>query len=258
MFKRFFVLTRGRTGSTAIMDEFHGCKNISATQELFLQWNFSVKSEDTREMFDIIWPYVLWKAELKSNKTNLLRLRGDRSLANRYLSIAEARSRRRGSVGFGFKVLRNNLDEWPFLLQLLKRRSYQAIYLKRNTANRVLSGLIANKSGVWNTKDKNVNLGKYRIDIEEFKRYGLWEQNQVEFDLSLLSSMEIPYLLVTYEAYCNEREAFFEEVFSYLDLPVQLPSSSEYQILLKDLPEIIENYDQVVKIAEEIGIPFGY
>ena len=135
MLRKFFILTRGRTGSTAIMDELHNSALISATQELFLQWEFNKNYPETKEMYDIIWPYVLWKQEYQSTKKTSLFTPNDKFLTNKYLSIAESRSRKRGSLGFGFKVLRNNLEECPFLLRLLRKRKYRVIYLNRLTPN---------------------------------------------------------------------------------------------------------------------------
>ena len=256
MFKKFFILTRGRTGSTAIMDELHKCDNISATQELFLQWAFSSKSDDTKEMFDIIWPFVLWKEECQPKNLVTRVFHSDRHLANLYLAQAESRSRTNGSLGFGFKVLRNNLDEWPFLLRLLKRRDYQVIYLSRNTSDQVLSGMIANKSGIWNTKKNGFKLGQYQIDPKEFQKNVIWEHNQVQLDLSLLASLDLTYFQVTYEEFCNNREMFFEKIFSYLEIPTQLPPTSDYKVILKNASDIIQNYNELTQIAEELGIPF--
>ena len=115
--------------------------------------------------------------------------------------------------------------------------------------------MIANISGVWNTKEKEFSIGKYTIDIDEFKRKVKWEARQVELDLSLLSSVGIPCLPVAYEKFCDDRRSFFEEIFSFLDIPYQMPPSSDYQIILKDLACIIRNYNEVANVAETIGLP---
>lgn len=253
---KFFVLTRGRTGSTAVMDELHKSEAISATQELFLIEKIETETAAFREMFDLILPFIIWKEALNSWKNLPLKFFNDQYLANIYLSQAESRAAKEGSLGFGFKVLSNNLTEWPFLAKLLRKRNYIIVYLTRNIANQVLSGIIANKSGIWNTKSKNFSLEKYSIDLDEFKNRVDGEIFKISEDLSLLESLGFPFIKVEYEEFCKDRSGFYEKIFSFLQVPMHLPPTSDYSIILRNVKDVVLNYSDLQSLAEEMGIPF--
>ena len=96
--------------------------------------------------------------------------------------------------------------------------------------------MIANISGVWNTKENEFSIGKYTIDIDEFKERS--NGKLARSNLIYHYYLRLGFLVYRsrMRSFVMDRRSFFEEIFSYLDIPYQTPPSSDYQIILKDLP----------------------
>lgn len=280
---KFFLITRGRTGSTAVLDELNKSFNICATQELFIAVHFSKTSntllskvydlilpvlfwrlkyqiiespnKKKRAHYDLVLPFVYWKREHWFWKWIPLVLNMDKVAANQYLHEAESLAENEGVVGFGFKVLSHQFDERPFLTGLLKRRDYHAIYLTRNITRQVLSGMVAEQRGFYNTQEEFEDERRYQIDLEEFQLKVKWETQSVKKDLALLESKGFDFIVISYEEFMANRHDFYGEIFSFLGLPTETPPRSNWSIVIKDLRHTIANYDDVVERATEIGIP---
>jgi hypothetical protein len=250
-------MTRGRTGSTAVIDELNKSRGLCAVQELFLIYDFDHIPDvsEITKVYNVILPFVLWKRQDWSRKWMPHFFYRNKQWSDRYLAKTEALAKKRGTSGFGFKVLSHNFDEWPFLSTLLKRRGYRAIYLTRNIARQVLSGMVANQSGIWNTREGIKNLSSYSINLDEFQRNVEWELGAVDRDCARLTAEGFRFIVVAYEEFCTDRQAFYDKIFRFLELPVILPTRSEYSILIKDLRATIANYDAVVERAIAIGMP---
>ena len=253
-------MTRGRTGSTAIIDALHKSRVLCVMQELFTEFDFD---NLPREKFDkllqpyykLLLPYNIW---IKKNDW-LKRLlpfyhAGDDRMPNRYLAKAEEISRRRGAQGFGFKVLSHHFEERSFLSNLLKQRGYRAIYLIRNPVRQVLSGMVANQRGVFNTIEPVNDVKRYDIDLDKFEQLVSWEKHCMNNDRAWLDKEGIDFIVVKYEDFCIDRQAFFGAIFKFLDLEYSsIPLSTDFQIMIKDLKYTINNYDDVVKCVLNMG-----
>jgi hypothetical protein len=253
--KKFFLMTRGRTGSTAIVDELNRSRSLRVTQELFLKYNFEKPGPYFHHLYDLVLPFVLWKQKEGSRKWTPSRLWSNHRWADDYLAKAEALAGQQGAASFGFKVLSHNFDEWPFLSALLKRRGYRVIYLTRNLARQVLSGMVANQRGIWNTREDIRNVSSYFINLDEFQRHVEWERKAIENDLTWLTAEGSPFISVTYEEFCTNRLSFYTKIFHFLELPAELPPRSDWSVLIKDLRSTIANYDTVIERAAVMGIP---
>ena len=251
---KFFLMTRGRTGSTAVINELNKSRFLCAAQELFVIWDFNKDNPEFKELWDVLLPFVLWKREAWLWKWMPNFLFNDKQWAGCYLAKAESLARQQGSSSFGFKVLSHNFDEWPFLSAVLKRRGYRAIYLTRNIARQVLSGMIANRSGIWNTKQDTENLARYSIDLDEFQWNVEWEMGAIKSDYARLNAEGFDFIVVTYEQFCADRQSFYDKIFRFLGLPFELPPRSDYSVIIKDLRHTITNYDAVVERAAAIGM----
>lgn len=252
MMSKFFLVTRGRTGSTAVIDELNKSLGLRATQELFLKYDFD-KLPDFDKLYDLVLPYDLWK--LQKNASPYIENDNDNVWANLYLEETEALARNQMTAGFGFKVLSHHFDESPFLSELLRKRGYQAIYLTRNMTRQVLSGMVSNQSGVWNTREKNKDLRSYHIDLDEFQWKIDMETESVKKDYVRLAAEGFSFIVVTYEEFCADRQSFYAKIFQFLGLPTELPPKSDYSVIIKDLSRTIANYDAVVERAAAIGMP---
>lgn len=252
----FFLMTRGRTGSTAVMNELNKSSNICAAQELFLIYDFDHIPDvsEIRKVYDFVLPYVLWKKARPWKWIHNI-IYNNQQWLDRYLEEAESLAQKQGAASFGFKVLSHNFDEWPLLSILLKERNYRTIYLTRNIGRQVLSGMVANLSGIWNTRENLKNSSSYHIDLDEFQRNVEWEVKAVERDCARLHEEGFHFIVVSYEEFYEQRKAFYEKIFDFLELPLILPPKSDYSVIIQNLRYTITNYDSVLERAAAIGTP---
>jgi hypothetical protein len=166
---------------------------------------------------------------------------------------AEELARYQDVKGFGWKVLSHHMDERPYLAGLLKLLGYRAVYLRRNIASQVLSGMVANQRGVYNSLESVVDERSYHIDIEKFQWHVKWERDCVKSDCARLCTEGLDFVEVSYEDFCDNREIFYGKIFNLLNLPMELPPPSDFQKMIKDPRMLIENYDEVVNVAADLG-----
>ena len=215
--EKFVLTTRGRTGSTAVLDELGKITNLLATQELFINGPFPENL--LKDYYKLLPPFYLWKQQGSWWKRMIHTYYSDSKLAHRYLIHAEELAERQGVNGFGWKVLSHHFDERPYLAELLKRLGYRTLYLRRNIARQVLSGMVANKRGIYNSLEKVVDVGQYHIDIEEFKWHIKWERDCVIDDCTRLNAEGLDFIEISYEDYCDNRNLFFEKICAFLNFP---------------------------------------
>jgi LPS sulfotransferase NodH len=255
---KFFIMTRGRTGSTAIVDVLNKTKSVHTTreQELFLKHDFPQIQGKFPNLKDYpsTLPFELWKMQTPKWWRYIPYRRKDKWLINRYLQDAEKLAMQKGVGAFGFKVLSNHFDENQKLKQVLLARGYRALYLKRNVPHQVISGMIAKQRGMYNTKKEFQDDKRYIIDIEEFKKLVEWEAQSVARDLELLRSSGFNFIEVTYEEFMADREAFFGRVLAFLGVPPEAPQASSYSVMIKDLKHTVENYQAVADCTAAIGM----
>lgn len=249
----FFLMTRGRTGSTAVADELNKSRGLCVMQELFLMRDFK-NVLVLSEIHDLLLPFDLWKLQGCWWKRALPFIYSDKLQANRYLVEAEAIGQHQGAASFGFKVLSHHLDQRPFLTSLLKQRGYRAIYLTRNLVRQVLSGMVAKQRGIYNTTKNFEDSHRYHIDLDKFQQLVQWGKQRVEKDCTRLTEEGFSFAIVTYEDFLADRQSFFDKIFKFLGLPTELPPKSDYSIMIKDLRYTIVNYDAVVERATMMGM----
>lgn len=250
--KNFVLVTRGRTGSTAVLDELGKTNHLCTTQELFLRGPFEEKL--LKDYYKLLLPFDLWKQEGRWWKRRLFpSYYSDLQQAHRYLTHTAMLAQHQGAEGLGWKVLSHQFDERAFLGELLKRQGYRAIYLKRNTVRQVLSGMVAKQRGVYNSREKVVDKRRYHIDIDNFQWLVQWERECLKKDCARLSTEGFDFIEVNYEDFCADRQAFYSHIFNFLILPQELPPPSDFVKMIDDPKLVIENYDEVVDAAAELG-----
>ncbi|MBI4807428.1 MAG: sulfotransferase [Nitrosomonadales bacterium] len=255
---KFFIMTRGRTGSTAIVDVLNKTKSVHTTreQEIFLRHEFPQIRKNFPDLknYPSTLPFELWKTQTPKWWSYLPYRRMDAWLINRYLQDAEKLAMQEGVGAFGFKVLSNHFDENPSLKGTLLACGYRVLYLKRNVPHQVISGMIAKQRGVYNTKKDFQDDTRYILDIDEFKKLVEWEAQSVARDLELLRSSGFNFIEVTYEEFMADREAFFVRVLAFLGVPPEVPQASSYSVMIKDLKHTVENYQAVAECAATMGM----
>lgn len=248
---KFFLMTRGRTGSTAVLDELGKSKGICAMQELFITFDFPKPSKQEIEfMFKFILPFDYWRREVNW----CAKIVPAAFLADRYLAEAEDQGKRQRAQGFGFKVLSHHLDRYPFLEKLLKRRGYRALYLTRNLARQVLSGMIAKQRGVYNTENEFLDSNCYTVDLDEFQKLIEWEAQSVKDDCARIKAAGFDCQIITYEQFSMDRNAFFKLIFDFLGVESEVPEASTFTVMIKDPRATIANFDAVTERARSIDL----
>ncbi|ATX80295.1 hypothetical protein Ga0123461_1883 [Mariprofundus aestuarium] len=273
--EKFFIFTRGRTGSTAIIDELDNHPDIVALQELFISLEKSPELskaylEHGKGFYKHIsapyqvLPYGAWSSQYRRFRLPVIgvtylacnRLISEKGMLSLYLDQSEQRTLLSGQgKRFGFKVLANHFDERPDLAGALKARGYMAIYLERkNTVKLILSGLIARQRGIYNLKNYIASEESYVIDLEDFEKRVIWAKDSVQKEKTWLKEKGFDVHVITYEDFVEDRETFFQGICSMLDIPFMLPPETDYSVMIPDLSKTIANYESLVTKVHEMGI----
>jgi len=231
------VVTRGRTGSTAITEELGQTPGCRSELEVFSQ-GADVDFFDTP-------PFEAWRRERP--------LADEAQLASAYLDLLEGETRERGCRALFWKALSQHFDERPYLGDMLRRRGYRAIYLRRAPVRQVISGLVAQERGLYNSRRPPKDRRRFRIDVARLRGLAEHERFAVNRDEALLFKHRLTGLEASYEDYLADRAQFFARIYADLGLPVALPRPSRYAVMLPDLQAAIANFDGVSVVAGEFG-----
>ncbi len=252
------MMTRGRTGSTAVMDSLNKTHSLTTAQELFIKFKVNKKSSYTIKQSErIISRYDIWRqqsAGLLSVISEKL-LRSD-ALIVQYLDEVENSVKKSGLDAFGFKVISHHFKQRPGLKENLMKRGYSAVYLTRNIPRQVISGIVAKKRGKYNAHEKEnyQNDSSFLIDIDNFRSLIELEQKSQQEDLTLLQAMGIDYTVIRYEDFVSNPDQLFSDILSFLNLPSEKAPESSYSIMIGNLRETIENYEQVCECTKQLGM----
>lgn len=270
---KFVILTRGRTGSTVIIDEIDRHQNIFCCQELFINlraapdlYSLYKKHGVSFEEYgfhDKWFPiFALWSKQFK--KSGLLSkapfLKKVYSPANvrrasRYLNELESRSVSLGYGVVGFKLLEHQVAEIPGFMALLKGRGYKMIYLERkNVVRQVLSGVIANKRNKFNTKNYVSDGRLYELDLNHFKKLIKGELREIQSQKRMIERQGFDSLSINYEDFLNKRPAFFKRIFEFLGVENVLPEQSDFSIMVPNVKDVVKNYDEFYACIEGMGM----
>lgn len=247
-------MTRGRTGSTAVIDSLDKSENILAAQELFIKLEKTIQKDD---LLYILTPrFDIWYESNRTYFSLIHKFSGRLHIFRKYLKAMETISSKRDNKAFGFKVLSHHFLQRPQLKEILQERGYKAIYLTRNIPRQVISGMVANLRGIYNVgKDENYkDDASYTIDIDEFKFLMECENQAVVDDIALLESSGFEFIVASYEDFVENRDAFFSNIFDFLDIPEEKLPESSFSIMIKDLRHTIKNYVEVEDCLTELGM----
>jgi hypothetical protein len=234
---KIVVVTRGRTGSTAIVEELGQAPGCRAEQEVF--------SRGLDAPFYETPLFEVWR----DGRAGV----DEQALAEAYLDELEDLARERGATALFWKALSNHFDERPYLGDMLRRRGYRAILLRRAPVRQVISGLVAQRRGLYNSRKPVEEHRTFTIDPAELRGLAGHEQFATSRDEALLFRLKLNAIEADYEAYLADRAAFFARIFAALGLPEALPAPSDYVVMLPDLKAVIENYDEIRSVAAEFG-----
>lgn len=234
------VVTRGRTGSSAITEELGKASFSCSLQEVFTA--ASDVGGAPHQHFSV------WLTQPGRRDAP------EADLAREYLDEIEASAARAGRKALFWKVLSQHFRERPYLAGLLAERGYKALCLRRNPARQAVSALVAAQRGVYNSAVRVAGARRYRVDVGAFRRY-IEEQRAISaFDHRVLGRFGIPQGVAQYEDYLADRPRFFARVFGGLGLPIEVPAPSRFVVMIEDLETAVENLAEVRAAAETMGL----
>ncbi|AGS38788.1 hypothetical protein [Cycloclasticus zancles] len=269
---KFVILTRGRTGSTAIVDETNQHQDISCKQEVFvslrvtplyaLYQKYGTSFEEygfNEEWFPIfaLWLKQFKKSRLLSKVNFLKKIYNPLNIrrVNRYLDELENHGVNLGCEVLGFKLLEHQVAEIPGFIALLKQRNYKVIYLERkNVVRQVLSGVIANKRKKFNAKNYQSDGQLYELDLNNFKSLIEGELHAIRSQKKMVEGNGFDSLLINYEDFLNNRPEFFKEIFEFLGVDNVLPEGSDFSIMIPNVKDVVKNYDEFYACIEGMGM----
>lgn len=237
-----------------MIDELSMSGVICAMQELFLVYAFDVNTPEFKRSYDLLLPFDLWKPRSWWLRWAPTSISSDAAMARRYLKIAERLARRRSAAGFCFKVLSHHFEQRPYLKHLLRQRGYRVVFLTRNPARQVLSGMVAAQRGVYNALEPVGTPQPHHIDVERFAELVLWERQAAEQDRARLLEWGFAFVAVSYEGFIKDRQSFYSSIGDFLEVPIGTPPSSDFSIMIPDMRDAIENYDAVADRTAAMGL----
>ena len=210
------LLTRGRTGSTAIVSDLNQHSRIEFFQEIFSSFIAKIPYFETKEGNKIPW-YSLFE----NKNTNQL------GSINDYFDHINGKVRANTSV-IGFKLLLNQLDEMgdSGLLEFVLKNKVPIIFLDRKPFNAAMSAAIAKERKIFNVK--TINIGKDNVQskmkckpkvdfkylISEITKFRHWSK----YWLNFLSENDHPHVHLSYEMYCSDRIRSLNKVYNFLGI----------------------------------------
>jgi len=250
--KKFIICTRGRTGSTAIIDELNKSEGLVAAQELFIPNNPKIGDKYPLGFFHP--PFNQWKLENVTWVKYLPLINMEFWQAKKYLRHIEHECDEVGCEVFGFKVLTYHFNQRKYLSKLLQQLSYnKVIFLERNIFSQVISGMVAKETKLYNSTDEVSKERQCLIDIEKLKWQVRYTTKQVQKDHDFLISCGFDVKRVHYEDFVSDRKAFYKDIFNFVGYSGDIPDVTDFKVMIKNLRDTLINYDEVALCASELG-----
>lgn len=269
---KFFVYTRGRTGSTAIIDEINKHPDITCWQELFIALSKDPMMEGFYKKHGVHFDdyeigmewrpsFELWSKQYRKIRLlkmdlylNNLKPATSATMAQQYLEEIERREIDRSKQAVGFKLIQVQAENTPGLFRVLKKQKYKAIYLERvNIIKRVISGIIAKKRHQYNALKYQPPNDTYTIDLDELQTIVHDEEESVKRQKWMLKKEKFNTLFITYEEFLENREKFYREIFEFLEVECRLPEKTDYSIMIPSVRDVVGNYEELQKHVKKMG-----
>lgn len=259
---KFVVLTRGRTGSTAILDELNKHEDIICLQELFISLDSDPMLKNLFDKHGVNFDryglqgwfptFDLWSKKARVFKLfskNIYFYKGKllttSKIMKTYMQEMEAHVFDLGSKSIGFKLLGHQVPNLPAFLAVLKDMGYKVIYLERkNVVKQVLSGVIANQRKVYNQRNYVPDNKSFTINLDEFKFLVSVEMSEVSKQKSMIEFSEVESLYVSYESFLSDRKSFHAAIFDFLRVEDKVIEESSFSIVIPDIKDVVENYKE--------------
>jgi len=249
-----FIFTRGRTGSTAIIDELKSHSRIQFHGELFrpnplAREDVRVAYEKMGENYlslgltnDRALPYLLHK-QLYGGDTQ------------KYLDYLRTDVDISGKNCVGFKLLGNHLETSENLLPQLSKQNAKCIHLvRKNVIKQVVSGFFAREAGIYNRRNYVPEIKEIDIPIEAFISRIKANLSGVQANRDILQKNGINYLDVYYESFCKERSVFYNAIFEFLGLEAEDLTPTDWSIMTPADKMLVSNFDDLIDALNKNGL----
>lgn len=244
----FVIITPGRSGSDHLSETLKGYDDITLAGEIFNQSNYEqdsfnrfISSSKVRSIIGLFFN----RQKLAGRKINYpLKYLGSKFLQRPALPTSAVN---------GFKLTLDQLNAYPFLLDMIKANRVKIIYLYReDRLAQVLSLIKARQTGVYQTTTTSPTSSRTEFDPQSVKNQ-YYELLGWENDLLELLKTDI-FLKLTYETLFSHYEDKLDQIREFLELAkAPLPIFSSYKKLNKsNLSEWVNNLDDIRAALNEL------
>ncbi len=156
----------------------------------------------------------------------------------------------------GFKLMHNQISQYPYILKYLREHSFKMICIKRtNILKRYLSDLQTQKTGMYGTTKKDKLRVGLVVPIETLlERLDSYAEQLSKWEASI-DEFCLPSIVVQYESLNKHLSYECEQLMSFLSVDSTISLSSELiKINTDELSDLIENYKDVRQLL--LGTPY--
>lgn len=142
----------------------------------------------------------------------------------------------------------------PFLLQYLEKSGIKIIHLtRRDSLAAVVSGILADKARVWHRKGDKPRepAPAARIPAQKAVHEALALEREKENFFAWLATNAT--INVEYEDLAASRQRVMTQVCEFVGVRSPAKFESSYRKVTPPLREVVENYDDIVKLAQSLG-----
>ena len=236
----FVVITPGRSGSEHLRDMLSQYRDIDMSGEIFNQsnhekasFNYFLKTDNLNATL----AFFFNRQRLSGYKINYPL----KHLAIKFLEQPISATSER----VGFKLTLDQLNAYPFLLDILLDYKIQIVYLTRgDTLAMALSLINARESGIYQTReaDMAIQARSFNVDLvkEQWLALTRWEADLLQ------ELQEVDFLYISYETLFTSYQDSLSKIRAFLELSQSEPQG---QSTLKKLnPTQLESW--VLNLAE--------
>ena len=150
----------------------------------------------------------------------------------------------------GFSAKPHDILDPDAFGQLLQDKQCKILHMQRRnrvkTAISVINGRrLAAKTGMWGLFDEDDRPSAMTVDFEEFDRAIKWREEWDDKLTDYVGSLQLPTLPICYEDLCQDKDAFLDDVFSFLRVSPYPVEAQTMKITNDDLSKVIKNFDEL-------------
>lgn len=251
--RNFVIYTRGRSGSTVIVDHLESHPSIVCYNELFSPNGRSIwENRAERSDRTALAPYDVFK-DMRSQSAET----GGREFYRPYLrEMIDTARQDKPDACVGFKLLTYQANAHKRLMRVLKKQQFAFLHLiRRNVVRQVISSFVANERGAWNRRDWTPPSDRYNLDMTKFSKRVKHNQSATEKDRALLPVLGVDHLTIYYEDYVDAPQPFLDRIHEFLGVEKADVTPTDLSIMTdRNLRNVVANYDELKDATTALGL----